>query len=175
MRQDKGVELAKCLSLKFAALCFIYKTTFFYSTVPHAMFVGRMATLLKAKKQRHSLLGQEESAWQRSEVYCAATASRERQDPPRMLPDLSDPSLVLSSGYLCRNCGKKFSYSHSMMRHRRKCEGTYHLTCGFCGKRFHRRDLYADHLATNHNAVDAARKRLADPEEQVSILSPANM
>ncbi|KAK7481196.1 hypothetical protein BaRGS_00027456 [Batillaria attramentaria] len=64
------------------------------------------------------------------------------------------------NSYICRNCGKGFAYSHSMIRHRRKCEGTYHLSCQFCGKQFHRRDLYAEHLASNHNAVDSDSQRM---------------
>lgn len=47
-----------------------------------------------------------------------------------------------------------------MIRHRRKCEGAFSHNCQFCGKQFHRRDLYVDHLSTNHNVFDVPRHRL---------------
>ena len=46
-----------------------------------------------------------------------------------------------------------------MIRHRRKCEGSFSHNCQFCGKQFHRRDLYVDHLSSNHNVVDVPRHR----------------
>ena len=46
-----------------------------------------------------------------------------------------------------------------MIRHRRKCEGSFSHNCQFCGKQFHRRDLYVDHLSSNHNVVDVRRPR----------------
>ncbi|KAL8579069.1 hypothetical protein ACOMHN_036008 [Nucella lapillus] len=49
--------------------------------------------------------------------------------------------------YQCRNCGKRFPYVQSMTRHRRQCEGAFHLSCPYCQKRFHRRDYYNDHLS----------------------------
>ncbi|XP_025094194.1 zinc finger protein 436-like [Pomacea canaliculata] len=50
------------------------------------------------------------------------------------------------AGNQCRNCGKTYRQSHNMLRHRRQCEGTFHLQCAACGKRFFRRDSYMDHL-----------------------------
>ncbi|KAK7481203.1 hypothetical protein BaRGS_00027463 [Batillaria attramentaria] len=54
----------------------------------------------------------------------------------------------------CRNCGKVFAQACSMSRHRRQCEGSFHLQCPFCDKKFGRRDYYAAHLWKEHNATD---------------------
>ncbi|KAL8579073.1 hypothetical protein ACOMHN_036012 [Nucella lapillus] len=61
------------------------------------------------------------------------------------------------SNLTCRNCGKMFAYSFNMVRHRRQCEGRYHLQCAVCGRQFHRRDLYADHLKMAHGLQDTKR------------------
>ncbi|XP_076460709.1 uncharacterized protein LOC143293577 isoform X5 [Babylonia areolata] len=53
----------------------------------------------------------------------------------------------------CRNCGKTFTYSQNMLRHRRKCEGTFHLECGLCGQLFNRKDYYNTHCITKHGVV----------------------
>ena len=55
---------------------------------------------------------------------------------------------------VCRNCGKVFAYAFNMIRHRRNCEGQYHLQCVACGKLFYRRDVYAAHLRTIHGLRD---------------------
>ncbi|KAL8579075.1 hypothetical protein ACOMHN_036014 [Nucella lapillus] len=60
----------------------------------------------------------------------------------------------------CRNCGKTFAHSVSMLRHRRKCEGTPHLTCAVCGRQFCRRDSYSSHLAVAHGLADDKSRRL---------------
>ena len=62
-----------------------------------------------------------------------------------------------------------------MTRHRRRCEGSYHLSCELCGQRFHRRDRYNTHLQIKHNVLpppiymtgrgSAARPFVAVPEE----------
>ena len=53
----------------------------------------------------------------------------------------------LSGGSLqCRNCGKLFTFAYNMIRHRRKCEGNFHLRCPACGQGFNRRDKYSLHL-----------------------------
>ena len=51
----------------------------------------------------------------------------------------------------CRNCNKVFLNRCSLQRHRKKCEGDFHLACHLCDQRFYRRDLYRDHLASKHN------------------------
>ncbi|XP_076460740.1 uncharacterized protein LOC143293577 isoform X32 [Babylonia areolata] len=54
----------------------------------------------------------------------------------------------MSGGSLqCRNCGKTFTYAYNMVRHRRKCEGVFHLRCPVCGEGFNRKDKYNLHLA----------------------------
>ncbi|KAK7109646.1 hypothetical protein V1264_013650 [Littorina saxatilis] len=72
------------------------------------------------------------------------------------------PAARGSSGrrYVCRSCGKVFSYGHSMVRHRRKCEGSPSHRCQFCSKQFHRRDLYREHLASHHHVTEPPRHRL---------------
>ncbi|KAL8575152.1 hypothetical protein ACOMHN_055145 [Nucella lapillus] len=47
----------------------------------------------------------------------------------------------------CRNCGKLFRYSRNMVRHRRRCEGNFHLQCPLCGLGFNRRDYFNLHIA----------------------------
>ncbi|KAK7481235.1 hypothetical protein BaRGS_00027495 [Batillaria attramentaria] len=56
--------------------------------------------------------------------------------------------------HVCRNCGKGFTQDYNMIRHRRQCEGSFHLECSFCGKKFSRRDYYAAHLWKQHDARD---------------------
>ncbi|XP_076469095.1 uncharacterized protein LOC143299655 isoform X2 [Babylonia areolata] len=81
----------------------------------------------------------------------------------------SSSSSLQEFRHYCRSCGKGFAYSHSMMRHRRKCEGSYSHTCQLCGKLFHRRDLYVDHMSTNHNVVDVPRHRLPLVEDPAAL------
>lgn len=64
-----------------------------------------------------------------------------------------------SGRHRCRNCGKTYAHSHSMLRHRRLCEGTPHLMCQVCGRQFHRRDRYSEHLRLAHNLFDIKRHR----------------
>ena len=58
----------------------------------------------------------------------------------------------------CRNCGKQFNYSKNMVRHRRKCEGNFHLCCPDCGKGFNRRDKYNLHVAKHALAGRESRR-----------------
>ncbi|KAL8575153.1 hypothetical protein ACOMHN_055146 [Nucella lapillus] len=46
----------------------------------------------------------------------------------------------------CRNCGRTFTQPYNMVRHRRKCEGKFHLQCPYCGRGFYRRDKFNIHL-----------------------------
>ena len=41
-----------------------------------------------------------------------------------------------------------------MLRHRRKCEGTFHLQCQLCGQQFSRRDYYNTHVRTKHGRFE---------------------
>ncbi|KAL8579081.1 hypothetical protein ACOMHN_036020 [Nucella lapillus] len=59
--------------------------------------------------------------------------------------------------YTCRTCQKTFLHQCNLFRHRKKCEGDYHLACHLCGKRFYRRDYYQEHLAIKHNTVDVLK------------------
>ncbi|KAK7109645.1 hypothetical protein V1264_013649 [Littorina saxatilis] len=67
------------------------------------------------------------------------------------------PSDVNEKTYSCRNCGKKFCSSSTVIRHRRSCERQFHLTCDLCGHPFYRRDHYQRHLARVHNTYDVMK------------------
>lgn len=56
----------------------------------------------------------------------------------------------------CRSCGKTFAYSQNMLRHRRKCEGTFHLSCIVCGQLFSRSDYYNAHMRSKHAGVETS-------------------
>ncbi|KAL8575154.1 hypothetical protein ACOMHN_055147 [Nucella lapillus] len=64
----------------------------------------------------------------------------------------------------CRNCGKTFSISSNMLRHRRQCEGRGHLQCRHCGKVFSRRDKYKRHLLIRHDECDFTSSALLQME-----------
>ncbi|XP_076460742.1 uncharacterized protein LOC143293577 isoform X34 [Babylonia areolata] len=57
-------------------------------------------------------------------------------------------------GFPCMYCGKRFVHQPSLIRHRRKCEGNYYLSCPHCDRRFHRRDRYQEHLQSKHGKFD---------------------
>ncbi|KAK7481285.1 hypothetical protein BaRGS_00027545 [Batillaria attramentaria] len=61
--------------------------------------------------------------------------------------------------YTCRTCSKVFVHLCSLSRHRKKCEGNFHLSCHLCGMKFYRRDHYRNHLADKHQAVDEKTRR----------------
>ncbi|KAL8575151.1 hypothetical protein ACOMHN_055144 [Nucella lapillus] len=109
----------------------------------------------------------------------STTPSGENSPAMILLKDDERSSFSLLRGavgfrHYCRNCGKGFAYSHSMMRHRRKCEGSYSYNCQLCGKLFHRRDLYVDHMSSNHNIVDVPRHRQTlSLVDQAALLSSA--
>ncbi|KAK7481227.1 hypothetical protein BaRGS_00027487 [Batillaria attramentaria] len=63
----------------------------------------------------------------------------------------------------CRNCGKTFTYTHNMVRHRRKCEGKCHLQCPLCGQQYNRRDHYYVHLLNKHNVHMTERESRLQP------------
>lgn len=62
--------------------------------------------------------------------------------------------------YVCQYCGKSFVHQPSLIRHRRKCEGNFYLSCELCGKPFHRRDSYQRHLKHMHNMEDSKKGTL---------------
>ncbi|KAL8579080.1 hypothetical protein ACOMHN_036019 [Nucella lapillus] len=62
----------------------------------------------------------------------------------------------------CRNCHKLFLNRCSLQRHRKKCEGDFHLACHICHQRFYRRDLYREHLVSKHNTWVPSKKRYKD-------------
>ncbi|KAL8575155.1 hypothetical protein ACOMHN_055148 [Nucella lapillus] len=98
---------------------------------------------------------------------------------PRPL-DQSISSLLLTTrsqrseggAHECRNCGKHFAYSHNMVRHRRKCEGTYHLQCPECGQQFNRKDVYNVHVRTKHIEPRLAREHNSSRTGSQSFLRP---
>lgn len=75
-----------------------------------------------------------------------------------LLRDRSDGSLS------CRNCGKTFSITSNMLRHRRQCEGRGHLMCRFCGQQFARRDKYTRHMSLKHGEDVNTRARFSESE-----------
>ncbi|KAK7481231.1 hypothetical protein BaRGS_00027491 [Batillaria attramentaria] len=56
--------------------------------------------------------------------------------------------------FTCRTCNKVFLHQCNLLRHRKKCEGDFHLTCQVCGMMFYRRDVYQNHLADKHHILD---------------------
>nr|KAG5695232.1 hypothetical protein BaRGS_008060 [Batillaria attramentaria] len=62
--------------------------------------------------------------------------------------------------YSCRTCGKVFLHQCNLFRHRKKCEGDFHLTCHVCGMKFYRRDHYQGHLAYKHQTVDVMKGKI---------------
>ena len=56
--------------------------------------------------------------------------------------------------YPCWKCGATFLHKNNLGRHRKKCEGNFHLSCPLCGQLFHRRDRYKEHLQKKHYMED---------------------
>ena len=50
----------------------------------------------------------------------------------------------------CRSCGARYKHESTMMRHRKKCEGCYNISCYICGKCFYRKDHCTSHLVHKH-------------------------
>ncbi|KAK7481287.1 hypothetical protein BaRGS_00027547 [Batillaria attramentaria] len=61
-----------------------------------------------------------------------------------------------SKPYSCPKCGVCYAQYSSLWRHRRKCEGTFELTCTFCEQKFHRKDQFREHLLHKHKFIDEA-------------------
>ncbi|KAK7481198.1 hypothetical protein BaRGS_00027458 [Batillaria attramentaria] len=90
-------------------------------------------------------------AWRRrgrQEVTSHAVEQLPGHAPPRQI--VSSHKELSGGSLRCRNCGKTFSYAYNMVRHRRKCEGVFHLQCPHCGRGFHRRDKLTMHIARYH-------------------------
>ncbi|KAL8575158.1 hypothetical protein ACOMHN_055151 [Nucella lapillus] len=56
--------------------------------------------------------------------------------------------------FACQKCGKLFLYQCNLLRHRKQCEGDFHLHCPYCERKFYRRDKYQYHLMVKHGALD---------------------
>ena len=82
-----------------------------------------------------------------------------------LLRDRSDGSLS------CRNCGKTFSITSNMLRHRRQCEGRGHLMCRHCGQQFARRDKYSRHMSLKHGEDTVTRPRFSESEMDRFVLA----
>lgn len=52
--------------------------------------------------------------------------------------------------YVCSKCNQSFGYMGNLSRHRKACEGKFHLKCSFCDKVFYRQDVLKIHLASKH-------------------------
>ena len=59
--------------------------------------------------------------------------------------------------FACQTCGKLFLHQCNLLRHRKLCEGDYHLQCHVCDKKFYRRDKYQDHLFVKHGVLDVRK------------------
>lgn len=55
--------------------------------------------------------------------------------------------------HLCSNCGKSFSYSRSLKRHKWRCLGLRCLSCHVCGHVSHRLDLHKGHMSKIHGII----------------------
>jgi uncharacterized Zn-finger protein len=62
----------------------------------------------------------------------------------------------------CPHCFKSFVHKSNLRRHKKQCEGQYHLECQYCRQLFYRRDLYQDHLLNRHGIMDAMKGKLAN-------------
>lgn len=59
--------------------------------------------------------------------------------------------------FACRKCGRGFQQQCNLLRHRKQCEGDFHLQCHICYKLFYRRDKYQGHLLTKHGIHDSKK------------------
>ncbi|CAG5117065.1 unnamed protein product, partial [Candidula unifasciata] len=49
-------------------------------------------------------------------------------------------------GYTCDNCGKSYTLSHVLSRHRWKCQGLRVINCNVCQASFYRMDHLKKHM-----------------------------
>ncbi|KAH9494700.1 hypothetical protein Btru_020303 [Bulinus truncatus] len=48
--------------------------------------------------------------------------------------------------YKCDNCGKGYTLSHVLSRHKWKCKGLREIICQVCQARFYRMDSFKKHM-----------------------------
>ncbi|CAL1545051.1 unnamed protein product [Lymnaea stagnalis] len=58
-----------------------------------------------------------------------------------------------SWGYKCDNCGKVYTLSHVLSRHKWKCKGLREILCQICNAKFYRMDHLKKHMF-RHGAVE---------------------
>lgn len=51
---------------------------------------------------------------------------------------------------VCDRCGKCYTYSYTLKRHKWKCLGLRHLECEICGRVNHRLDYHKAHMLRVH-------------------------
>lgn len=52
--------------------------------------------------------------------------------------------------YFCEKCHQSFGYLGNLSRHRKACEGNFHLKCPRCDKTFYRQDVLKIHMQNKH-------------------------
>ncbi|KAK7481210.1 hypothetical protein BaRGS_00027470 [Batillaria attramentaria] len=55
---------------------------------------------------------------------------------------------------VCDKCGKRYTYSYTLHRHRWKCLGLRRLQCDICGHISYRLDYHKGHLRRVHGIVE---------------------
>ncbi|KAK7481288.1 hypothetical protein BaRGS_00027548 [Batillaria attramentaria] len=65
--------------------------------------------------------------------------------------------------FTCAKCGAGYLHFQSLWRHRRKCEGTYRVSCALCEKQYHRKDHCLIHLRRVHHITDRPEDHVALP------------
>lgn len=83
-----------------------------------------------------------------------------KSKPHRFNEETGDVEQAPEKPYKCPKCGMRYAQTCSLGRHRKKCEGRSGLACIFCGRVFHRKDKYREHLLARHQYVD---KELGPP------------
>lgn len=58
--------------------------------------------------------------------------------------------LLRPKQFVCTKCNQSFGYLGNLSRHRKACEGNFHLKCPYCAKGFYRQDVLKIHLLSKH-------------------------